>query len=129
MGSTGSGSFTDYSGAKNTHPTGQGSGGGGGSSGVDKCQQAFSCVLQEVAQCDYYTRTRTVPAPGTELSISLDRRVFAVDSSGATVGALPTSFNYLAECLASGIRYVGVVKSSTSSPVPTIEADFVPQDS
>lgn len=129
MGSTGSGSFTDYSGATNTNQTGQGSGGGGGSSGVDKCQQAFSCVLQEVAQCDYYARTRAVPAPGTELNISLDRRVFAVDSSGATVGALPTSLNYLAGCLAAGIRYVGVVKSSTSSPVPTIEADFVPQDS
>lgn len=126
MGSTGSGSFSDYSGAKNTSSTGQG-GGSGGASGVDRCQQAFSCVLQEVAQCDYYARAGTVPAPGTVLSISLSGRLFAVDSSGVKVGALPTSFNYLAACLAGGVSYVGVVKSSTSTPVPTVEADFVPQ--
>jgi hypothetical protein len=83
--------------------------------------------LQEVAQCDYYTQTRTVPAVGTVLSISLSGRVFAVDSSGFKIGALPTSFNYLASCLADGISYVGVVKSSASTPVPTVEADFVPQ--
>lgn len=126
MGSTGSGSFSDYSGLKNSTNTGQG-GGSGGTSGVDKCQQAFTCVLQEVAQCDFYAHAKSVPAPGSVLSISVSGRVFAVDSTGLKVGALPTSFNYLAACLADGISYVGVVKSSAASPVPTVAVDFVPQ--
>lgn len=126
MGSTGSGSFTDYSGAKNTNSTG-GGGANGGSSGVDKCKQAFTCVLQEVAQCTYYAQNTTVPGPGTVLTLTLATRVFAVDATGATVGALPTSLNYLAACLADGVTYVGVVKASASVPVPTVEADFVPQ--
>ena len=125
MGSTGSGHFSDYSDAKSGGDTGQGT--GGGASGVDKCRQAFSCILEEVAQCDYYAKSKTVPLPNSQLSIVLNGRIFAVDSSGATVGALPTSFNYLAACLASGISYVGVVKSSTVSPIPSVEADFVAQ--
>lgn len=126
MGSTGSGSFTDYSGAKNTNTSGS-PGGSGGSSGVDKCKQAFTCILQEVAQCDLYAQTNTVPGAGTVLGIRLAGRVFAVDTAGRTIGALPTSLNYLAACLADGVTYVGVVKSSTATPVPTVEADFAPQ--
>jgi hypothetical protein len=80
-----------------------------------------------VAQCDYYAQSIAVPAPGSELSIVLDGRMFAVDSNGTKVGALPTSLNYLASCLASGVRYVGVVTFSTVAPVPTVEADFAPQ--
>lgn len=124
MGSTGSGRFSDYSAAKMGDTVSQS--GGGGASGVDKCQQAFSCVLEEVAQCDRYAQSETVPATGSELSIVLDGRIFSVDSNGTKVGALPTSFNFLATCLASGVRYVGVVKSSSARPVPTIEADFAP---
>lgn len=125
MGSTGSGHFSDYSGVKRGGASGQGA--GGGASGVDKCQQAFSSVLEEVAQCDYYAHSQAVPARDSVLSIVLDGRIFAVDSNGTKVGALPTSFNYLATCLASGVRYVGVVKSSGVAPVPTVEADFVAQ--
>ncbi|TXH72897.1 MAG: hypothetical protein E6Q82_15960 [Thiobacillus sp.] len=84
-------------------------------------------MLEEVAHCDYYATSKAVPSPGTQLSIVLDGRIFAVDSNGAKVGALPTKFNYLAACLASGIRYLGVVKASTDSPMPSVEADFVTQ--
>jgi len=127
MGSSGSGNFSDYSGNKPTGPTGQGGGAAGGASGVDKCQQAFSSILEDVAQCDYHVNTKTVPAPGTQLSLILGKRVFAVDSNGVIVGALPTLFNYLAVCLGGGIKYVGIVKSSAVAPVPTVEVDFVPQ--
>jgi hypothetical protein len=126
MGSSGSGHFSDYSGNKPTD-AGKGAGTAGGASGVDKCQQAFSSILEDVAQCDYFVNTKAVPAAGTQLGIVLGKRVFAVDSNGTTVGALPTSFNYLAGCLASGVKYVGIVKSSAAAPVPTVEADFVPQ--
>lgn len=125
MGSTGSGSFTDYSGAINGGPYGQG--GAGGASGVDKCKQAFSCILEEVAQCDYYEQSSTVPEPRSELRIVFDKRMFAVDSNGTKIGALPTSFNYLAACLVDGVSYIGVVRSSTVTPVPTVESDFSPQ--
>lgn len=122
MGSSGSGSFSDYSGAPATNGIG-----GGGMSGVDKCQQAFSALLEEVAQCDYFMETGAVPANGRPLTIVFDKRIFAVDERGIKVGALPTSFNYLAACLRSGVTYTGVVKSSALAPVPTVEADFVPQ--
>lgn len=125
MGSTGSGRLSDYSGTKKEGTAGQGA--GGGASGVDKCQQAFSCILEEVAHAEYYVTSRTVPGSGFQLSIVLDGRIFAVDANGTKVGALPTSFNYLAACLANGITYVGIVKSSAVSPMPSVEADFVPQ--
>jgi hypothetical protein len=128
MGSSGSGSFSDYPGTKAKEVGGDGTGMAGGSSGVDKCKQAFSCVLDDVGQCDFYSIFKTVPAPSTQLGIFFDKkRVFAIDVNGVKVGALPTSFNYLATCLAGGVTYVGVVKSSAEKPVPTVEADFVPQ--
>lgn len=125
MGSTGSGRFTDYSGAKPT-VTSSGGGSGGGSSGNDRCQQAFSCTLEEVAQCDYFVQTGSVPPVGSQVSLILQRRLFAVADNGLKVGALPTSFNYLANCLGAGINYAGVIRASTTVPVPSVSVDFVP---
>lgn len=125
MGSTGSGRFTDYSGAKTTGTT-SGSGGGGGSSGNDKCQQAFSCTLEEVAQCDYFVQTGSVPPVGSPLTLVLQRRVFAKAVNGHKVGALPTSFNYLVVCMESGVNYAGVVRASSNVPVPSVTVDFTP---
>lgn len=127
MGSTGSGSFSDYSGSKQPDNASKGAGASGGASGVDRCKQAFSCVLEEVAQCDYYTTHKAVPAPGTQLGIIVAGRVFAIDANGTKVGAFPTSFNYLAGCLVDGVTYIGIVKSSAIAPMPSIEGDFVPQ--
>lgn len=120
MGSTGSGSFTDYSGSQNP----QGNGGPGGSGGVDQCSKAFSCKLQEVAQCDYLKQYGAPPPVQTELRLILNGRIFAVDANGTTVGALPTSHNYLAACLKSGFNYVGVVTGSAAGSLPTVAADF-----
>ena len=120
MGSTGSGSFSDYSGSQNS----KGNGGSGGSSGVDPCLQAFSCVLQEVAQCEFLKKHGSSPAVQTQLSLRLNGRIFAVDDDGTTVGALPTSLNYLAACIGSGIEYIGVVHSSKTTPFPSVSADF-----
>jgi len=125
MGSTGSGRFTDYSGAKTTATT-SGSGGGGGSSGSDRCQQAFSCTLEEVAQCDYFVQTGSVPPVGSPLTLALQRRLFAKAADGHNVGALPTSFNYLAACIESGVNYAGVVRVSSNAPVPSVTVDFTP---
>lgn len=123
MGSTGSGRFTDYSGSQNSGKQGNGS---GGTSGTDRCQQAFTCVLEEVAQCDFFTANGTLPSAQTKLGIILNGRLFAVDTNGVVIGALPTTFNYLAACIADGIDYVGVITKSATSPIPSVSADFTP---
>lgn len=123
MGSTGSGRFTDYSGSKTTVTQ---SGSGGGSSGNDRCQRAFSCNLEDVAQCDYFAKTGSVPPVGSTLTLVLQRRLFAEAANGLKVGALPTSFNYLAACMGSGVNYAGVVRASSNAPVPSVTVDFSP---
>lgn len=128
MGSSGSGRFSDYPGTKAKVITGDGSGTGGGASGVDKCKQAFHVLLDDVGNSDFYSQFKNVPVVGHQLGIVFDnKRVFAVDVNGVKVGALPTSFNYLVACMESGVTYVGVVSSSSVSPVPTLDADFAPQ--
>lgn len=125
MGSTGSGSFSDYPGSR-PKEGGEGSG-GGGASGEDRCARAFSCALEEVEQCDYFSANGGVPPANTALSIEQRGRLFAVDASGQTVGALPTGFNYLADCIAAGFTYEGRVNSSASAPVASVNVDFAPR--
>ncbi|SDI55268.1 hypothetical protein SAMN04487926_11919 [Paraburkholderia steynii] len=128
MGSSGSGRFSDYPGTKAKDVEGDGVGVAGGASGVDKCKQAFSCLLEDVGNSDFYSQFKKVPIVGDQLGIVFDKkRIFAVDVNGVKVGALPTALNYLAACLASGVTYVGLVKSSAEKPVPIVEADFGPQ--
>jgi len=120
MGSSGSGRLTDYSGVPKTD---SGGGSSGGSSGSDKCGQAFDVSLEDVALHDFYKNHKTVPAPGTELKIALKGRLVAVIGT-ESVGSLPTSFNYLAACLASGFTYTGVVRASSDGVSPQVHADF-----
>lgn len=128
MGSSGSGRFSDYPGTKAKEVGADGTGKAGGTSGVDKCKQAFHALLEDVGNSDFYSQFKSVPAVGDQLRILFDtKRVFAVDVNGVKVGALPTPFNYLVACLAGGVTYVGLVSSSAASPVPTVAADFVPQ--
>ncbi|WP_269933494.1 hypothetical protein [Aminobacter sp. HY435] len=119
MGSSGSGSFTDYSGSKKP-------GGTGGSSGEDPCRRAFTAKLEEVEQCDFFVTNNTVPAADTVLSIVLEGRIFAVTENGTKVGALPTRFNYLAGCLKDGITYAGIVTESGLKPFSFVAVDFRP---
>ena len=125
MGSTGSGSFSDYPGSR-PKEEGQGAG-GGGASGEDRCARAFSCALEEVEQCDYFSANGGVPSANMALSIEQRGRLFAVDAGGQTVGALPTGFNYLADCMAAGFTYEGRVNSSGSAPVAFVSVDFAPR--
>lgn len=120
MGSSGSGHLSDYSGSSKADST-------GGTSGKDRCRQAFSCKLEEVAQCDFYVESSALPTPGTVLSLVLERRLFAVASGGTKVGALPTALNYLAGCMKDGNTYVGVVTASGIHPIPYVSADFSAQ--
>lgn len=120
MGSTGSGNFSDYPGSN------KGEAGGGGASGEDRCNRAFACVLEEVEQCDYFGANQDVPPANTPVSLELRGRLMAVDANGLSVGALPTRFNFLADCLAAGFSYDGRVVASTTGAVASVNVDLLP---
>ncbi|BCK18396.1 hypothetical protein NMT30_001502 [Vibrio cholerae] len=122
MGSTGSGSFTDYTKAKSID------GSTGGTSGEDKCQLSISCILEEVAQSTYYNTNQDVPPAGKTVLIQfMPPRIVAVDAtSGKDCGALPTGYNYLLNCIENGYSYAGVVSNSSNGLNPIIEIDIRP---
>ncbi|MER8664750.1 hypothetical protein NKH34_26960 [Mesorhizobium sp. M1148] len=121
MGSSGSGTFSDYSGKPKT---GSGSGSSGGSSGSDKCGEAFTASLEDVASHDYYKNHGSAPAVGTPLTVEVRGRVVAVAGT-ESVGSLPTRLNYLARCLQDGFTYTGVVTASSNRANPQVQADFL----
>lgn len=124
MGSTNTGRFTDYS--DNSTGKRKPSGDGGGSSGDDPCQKAFSAELEEVERCEYYRKYSILPAKGTEVDIILNARLEAVNKGGETIGYLPTKFNYLAACIEEGNLYSGIVSSTTKTPIIKVSVDIAP---
>lgn len=80
-----------------------------------------------MAQCDYFTTNSAVPPVATEVTLVHDRRLFAAMLDGTKIGALPTSFNYLAACMRDGNSYVGVVSRSGLAPIPFVAVDFTAQ--
>jgi hypothetical protein len=121
MGSSGSGSLSDYA---KTPKTGSGGGSSGGSSGSDKCGEAFTASLEDVAGHEYYVNHGSAPPVGTPLTIQVKGRVVAVIGT-ESAGSLPTRLNYLAGCLEDGFTYTGVVTASSNGINPQIQADFV----
>lgn len=125
MGSTGTGSFTDYPGSSR----GKGKGGGGGdgeSPSPDRCARAFSTSLEDVEHGGYFKKHKAVPKVGTELRIARKKRLVAETVDGEVVGNIPTNLNYLSGCLEDGYTYVGTVRDSTTGPVATVVVDFAP---
>ena len=84
MGSTGSGSFSDYTGRGGNPSSGGGS--SGGSSGQDQCERAFSASLEDVAQYQLFVESEQVPPVGATLTLVLSGRVIASDELGRTIG-------------------------------------------
>lgn len=121
MGSSGSGSLSDYS---KRPKIGSGGGASGGSSGSDKCGEAFTAGLEDVAAHDYHANHGSPPPVGTQLTIEVRGRVVAVAGT-ESVGSLPTRLNYLARCLESGFSYTGIVTASSNGSNPQVQADFV----
>lgn len=123
MGSTGTGSFSDYPGSKpkNGEQT-------GGSSGQDNCGKAFSTNLEEVEICSYYKNLKTVPPAGHEVSIYFNKRLIVKsDGENLDIGFLPTKFNYILICIESGYTYKGIVTKSSRLPFPTVTIDIAPE--
>jgi len=123
MGSTGSGSFTDYSKKQPTSPEEN----NGGSSGIDKCGTAFSASLEEVSRCVYFKNNGSVPPIGTAVIISFNGKRLVVETNlGVEIGYLPTKFNYIKLCIEDNINYNGVISSSKTIPTPSASVDIVP---
>ncbi|WEQ51037.1 hypothetical protein LV478_10860 [Komagataeibacter oboediens] len=121
MGSSGSGNFSDYSGKQKTE---SGNDSSGGSSGSDKCSEAFTASLEDVASHDFYKNHGAPPPVGTPLTVGIKGRIIAVAGT-ESVGSIPTRLNYLAGCLRDGFTYTGVVTASSNGSHPQVQADFV----
>lgn len=123
MGSTGSGSFSDYSRRKPINKEEN----NGGSSDVDKCSLAFSTSLEEIGRCFYFMNFSNIPPIGTSISIVFNGvRLVAETSLGEEIGYLPTKFNYLKFCMDDGFSYSGVVSGSNLQPSPYVKIDVTP---
>ncbi|MBB5644893.1 hypothetical protein [Pedobacter cryoconitis] len=123
MGSTGSGSFTDY---PNKKPTNEEKN-NGGTSGIDKCGTAFSANLEEISRCTYYLKYKKVPSTGSEVLVFFNGyRLSIKTTKGEEVGYLPTKFNYLKLCLEDGFSFSGVISDSRMTPTPSISVDIIP---
>lgn len=123
MGSTGSGTFSDYSKRKPKSPEDN----TGGTSGTDKCGIAFSTYLEEVSRCFYFIDNGSVPKVGTAVSISFNgSRLVAETMLGEEIGYLPTKFNYLKICIDNGSKYSGEISSSKNIPAPSVSVDIIP---
>ena len=122
MGSRGTGRLTDYPGSR-----GKGSGGGGGqggSSGRDRCKDAVVEQLEDVARCEYFKNHGNVPRASTKVDIVQQKRIAVATAGGEIVGYLPTKYNYLVACLASGFKYSGTIQRSSNTPIPTVLVDL-----
>lgn len=123
MGSTGSGTFSDYSRRK---PISQ-EDNSGGSSNVDKCAIAFSNGLEDVGRCFYFMNYLDVPPVGTSIIIIFNGiRLVAETLAGEEIGYLPTQYNYIKFCMEEGHSYSGIVSSSNAIPSPSVRIDVTP---
>tara|TARA_R110002167_G_scaffold128624_8_gene311070 strand:- start:3982 stop:4413 length:432 start_codon:yes stop_codon:yes gene_type:complete len=138
MGSSGSGSFTDYPGSQGGRPSSRsgdkssgsgGSGGAGGAGSGDQCENQIASVrLEEVANCEYYENHQSTPSVGTKVRVrkKLANHRVAVETSvnGEIVGYMPTIFNYLPACMKDGWQYSGKVTQTSSGQNPKVTVDL-----
>ena len=122
MGSSGSGNLSDYS---NNKPN-VGGGKSGGSSEENKCEKAFSAMLEEVDRSSYFTTKKEVPELGEPVTISFDKRPIALSKEGLVIGYLPTKLNYIKMCMDEGYSYSGRVVRSSSGLVAAVSIDVEP---
>lgn len=132
MGSTGSGSFSDYPGSQGGRPEkGGGGGSGGGGSGGDNCEMVISgMMLEDVANCEYFLNHESVPRAGTQVQARerLVKGRVAVETTvnSEVVGYVPTRYNYLRACMTDGWQYSGRVVEATGGQLPKVKVDLSP---
>jgi hypothetical protein len=122
MGSSGSGSFSDYSENKPKPEKA-----GGGSSSTDKCLRAFATSLEDVERCTYYIRHKALPPIQSKVIISFNgTRIVALNPQKLEIGYLPTTYNYLRNCMDDGNSYSGVIRAQSISPSLSVLIDIAP---
>ena len=129
MGSSGSSRFSDYPDKPAAKVTSGGGRGGiaGGSSGTDRCDLAFSAILEDFEHSEYFQKHAVPPKVSTRISIAMGKRVYAKTSSGMSIGNLPTKLNYLAACIANGRTYTGQIVALTPGSVVKISIEAAPK--
>lgn len=128
MGSSGTSSFSDYPGSRGgSRASGEGAGGGGAGEGGDVCERPFQTHLEEVATCDYYRNNGAVPSDSTTVSIRntlVSGRIGIQTSNGVLIGYLPTSFNYVLQCINRGFSFTGKVTNADERPTPSVHVSL-----
>ena len=119
MGSVGTGRFDDYQNDNSAR-------GGVAGEAEDPCAEGFTALLEEVERCDYFHQHRQPPNIGTSVLVSPGKRITVSTNSGEVIGYLPTQFNYLAACIASGFSYTGQVTLSVAKPIVKVEVAISP---
>lgn len=107
MGSTGSGNFGDYKPEKEP----------------DKCYNNFQTNLEEIAEYDYFKTHKNVPPLHLPITIIATKsRIVAKETkTNLNLGALPTEYEYLRNCLKNKHKYIGfVIHSSMTKGIPEI---------
>ena len=125
MGSTNTGRFTDYS--QNSKGSPKTGGIGGGASGDDLCDKAFTTELEEVERCEYFKKYSKLPNKGSQIYVNFNNRLEIISNSSEVIGYLPTKYNYLVACTTDGFSYAGVIVSTTITPLVKIRVDIAPE--
>jgi hypothetical protein len=142
MGSTGSGSFTDYPGSQGGRPNkaggsgdsgGSGRGGGGGGGGKrtdDRCGAKLDDIsLQDVANCIYFREHQSLPPKKSRVRIRnklLGGRVAVeIQDTKEPIGLLPTKYNYVVACMKDGWEYAGSIVESSAARIPKIIVSLI----
>ncbi len=119
MGSTGSGSFSDYQAYGKAEK-----GFNGGEDFNDKCSLSFETFLEEVETSDYYREHAALPRVKSEVTILFKTRIAAIDNSGVVMGYLPTKYNYINGCLREGYMYSGEVTLVKDAPIKSVKVSI-----
>ena len=114
MGSSGSGEFGNYAPSKEP-----------------KCDRPLEFSLEEVARSEFFASNKTVPSPNTSVRLAppppVNGRLVVLDSSsGAVVGLIPTSLNFLLACMGQGYHYSGEVTESAGGKLPRVTVKLNP---
>jgi hypothetical protein len=115
MGSSGTGKFETYSPRTPSQ---------------DQCGEPIEADLEEVGSSERVVAGSGLPAAGDAVRVRpelTDGRLVVEDSTGASVGLLPTEFSYLSICIARATSYSGAVVSAADKPVHRLRVALAPQ--
>lgn len=80
--------------------------------------------LEDIATSEYYLNRKSLPVAGEEVllynKVFNGRLVVKAKSTNEIIGNVPTQYNYLINCIKSGMNYLGTVVASGVTPVPYV---------